>query len=150
VKIRPPHININRPSFIELPEGCTGTINDHKIYGHPWNTETQAVKIYNELTPGVDEDEGLLFKLEEEYPRKVQKKSKSAKSYSWYKDIEEFGRDLIKSVYLKLSLGLMAIFAVLYCLCAPMSWPRCNCCIWFTKTLWNMTTQVIRGLRQLM
>jgi len=45
-------INIDEPSIIELPEGCTGIIDNHKIYGHPWNSDNRIIKQYNELTQG--------------------------------------------------------------------------------------------------
>jgi len=71
------NLEIDKPSIIELPEGCTGIINNHKIYGHPWNSEDRVIKHYNELTPEVDEDEDLMFQDEDDdlpYSNKDQNK----------------------------------------------------------------------------
>jgi len=142
------NLEIDKPSIIELPEGCTGIINNHKIYGHPWNSEDRVIKHYNELTPEVDEDEDLMFQDEDD-DHHIQIKTKTNKIIPWLYDIESFGKDLIQSIYSKLILCLIAIFAVLYCLCAPMSWPRCNCCIWVVRMLMGTLRQINKEVRKI-
>jgi len=141
-------LEVSEPSIIELPEGCTGIIDNHRLHGHQWDQD-RKIKIYNELTPGVDEDEELMFKEPEAWDWQPTDKKPSRSTTDWLDEIETFGNEVIQSIYAKLVLGLILTSMALYCLCAPMSWPRCNCLIWMLRMLTNSTRQVIREIRRI-
>ena len=147
---------LSAPTYVTLPRGCLGSVGNTLFTANPlspvirppdnWITKAASNKIQtssglNELTPLISEEDTNqgeiivrppnwnsvvpIFELEDE------------KSENILEEAKQWIITFVQMRTVQVSGGIVLVVLTFYCCCAPVNWPRLNCCIWCCSASWT-------------
>ena len=154
---------IEEVTMVTVPKDCTAVTATHvipaslksKIVDLPedWKPYNPKVEIEDdvtikELTPLHDEEDQTIELFQK--PRVIHHYNVEKPTPTDEGLLEEITAWLenFSGMEIQILCGVISSIVVLYCCCAPVSWPRCNCCIWCCQFSWEGIQAIIINFGQ--
>ena len=140
--------NISDIAIMEIPKGChietltalftTNALSPRKELGNEWEPyvtepdDDPTSDLVGILTPELNEEPESLDPTVKKLPTWKTRVLKKPEESVW-NDLLTDIKNWSTQYEVQVAGIILLVIATLYCICAPVSWPRCNCCVWFCK-----------------
>ena len=138
----------------------SNALSEKQEFGTDWEPyviepDDGTSDLLNILTPKILEEEKKSDPRNIRLPNWKTKITEIIDDNTWWNQASQKVTEFFKQQEVQIPSIVIAAIAALYFCCAPVSWPRCNCCVWVCKSSTDMVlycwraAQIMRKRTQL-